>query len=254
MKHIYPIAVLLWIALITVSGKAADASNPPISVLKMVAPGSVFGKDCEVDDLEADEVVLELLDGEIPPELKLPVSRPTMIVVPYTNPDIEISLVYHNSVKDAEDGFAEAYQMDKNKGQLNVGEIEKQFGVSLYKADALKRSFLIVANKHNIRVIVRDVVGLLDVAKRTEIMKKQLEYLDSVAVGAVKEKAYDLPTDMRTWTSKDGKVMTGRVISADKASKTVVFERNDGVKFPGFNPQNLSTADQEFLSPYLGAP
>ncbi|MDI1315067.1 hypothetical protein [Prosthecobacter sp.] len=254
MKQRYPIIILLWITLTAVFGKAADALAPPISVLKMIAPASVFGKDCEVDETEVDEVVLELMDGEIPPELKQPVSMPTMVVVPYSEPDIEISLIYHNSVEDAEQGFAAAHQLDKGGGLLNVSEIKNEFGVPLYKADALRRSFLIVANKHNIRVIVRDVFGLLDGAKRTEIMKQQLGYLDSVAEGSKKEQALNLPTEMRSWTSKDGKVMTGRVISADKSSKTVVFERNDGVKFPGFNPQNLSAADQEFLRSYLGAP
>jgi|GEM_PF-5797948 len=254
MKQRHLITALLWLSLTAVSGRAADASAPPVSVLKMIAPGNVFGKDCKVDEAEVDDLVLELMDGETPPELKLPVSRPTMVVVPYSDPDIEISLIYHNSVKEAEQGFAEAHQTDKSSGRLNVGEITSELGAPLYKADALRRSFLIVANKHNIRVIVRDVFGMLDDAKRTEIMKKQLGYLDSVAEGSKNEQALNLPTEMRSWTSKDGKVMTGRVISADKASRTVVFERKDGVKFPGFSPQNLSAADQEFLSPYLGAP
>ena len=223
----------------------------------MIPPASILAADCEIDENLTDEAVLELAGGKLPSEIKLPLAAPLLVPVGYSKPNIEVKFTFHNSTAEAEKGFRDAYKEDKGRPVTEVGEMdEKSAKAPFYRCSALNRSFVLISTVHNVRVKVVNNFKDLGEAKRLEILNKILTYLDSVAVGAegsklAPGKKSHFPTEVRVWTSKDGKTISGKVLSLDVAGKSVVIERSDGAKFSGFPLQNLSLDDQNFLAPYI---
>ncbi len=256
------ILLILGIMLLSVSLLPKETQAGEIPITKVVAPGKIFSPECTLSESETDEMVIELANGELPPEIKLPVTQPILIMAFYEDPggeDFEIRLIFHASSDAAEKHFRENHKTDKARPLVEVGEIdEKSASSPFYKFSALDRSFLVISRRHNVTAMVSDLGNLKTDKRRLEILEKQMAYLDSVAEGNT-AKANDserktLPTATRTWTSKDGKTIIGKIISADQQAGTVTLERSDGQKFSGFPIQNLSTEDQNYLLQFTGKP
>jgi hypothetical protein len=56
-----------------------------------------------------------------------------------------------------------------------------------------------------------------------------------------------IPTEVRSWKSLDGRVLSGRVTELNKAADTVTLERSDGQIFRDFPISKLDPADASFL-------
>ncbi len=225
------------------SGDRGTASKNEV-VLKpsqILVKGSVFSDKCKTHDLTLMDESKEALEGTN----EGPV--PSTHQIDYEQPSFTVIYNIYPSVAEAQKGFEDSNQkVAGNSMSQSTPIITDDFGYSCFAWGVLGRSRTKTTRMHNFVMHLQDAFGELSPDQSNAFFEKYAAHIAKQAGSNSAKKAGE-PMALRLWTSSDGKTVKAKLLSVDKASKTIALELENGRRMEAVPLSRFGKADQEFV-------